>query len=96
MRLKTETDKKKEAEPKDRPIFDYIDAVKKTIRLPEDFEKQLQKAKKENAFFAKLSFTNKKEYVEWIINAKREDTRAARVKESVERLAKGWKNPANR
>ncbi|HEX8316139.1 MAG TPA: YdeI/OmpD-associated family protein, partial [Flavisolibacter sp.] len=61
-----------------------------------DFEKQLQKAKKENAFFAKLSFTNKKEYVEWIINAKREDTRAARVKESVERLAKGWKNPANR
>ena len=96
MRLKTETDKKKEAEPKDRPIFDYIDAVKKTIRLPEDFEKQLQKAKKENAFFATLSFTNKKEYVEWIINAKREDTRAARVKESVERLAKGWKNPANR
>lgn len=96
MRLKTEADKKKEAKPKERPIFNYIDAAKKIIRLPEDFEKQLQKAKKEKAFFDTLSFTNKKEYVEWIVTAKREETRVARVKESVERLSKGWKNPANR
>jgi hypothetical protein len=96
MRLKTDADNKKEEKPKDRPIFDYIDATKKLIRLPEDFEKQLQKAKKEKAYFDTLSFTNKKEYVEWIVTAKREETRATRVKESVERLGKGWKNPANR
>ena len=96
MRLKTAADKNKEAKPKARPIFDYIDAKAKTIRLPEDFEKALQKAKTEKAFFDTLSFTNKKEYVEWIVTAKREETRATRVKESVERLSKGWKNPSNR
>ena len=96
MRLKTEADAKKATAPKTRPIFNYIDAKAKTIRLPEDFERQLQKAKKEKSFFESLSFTNKKEYVEWIVTAKREETRATRVKESVERLSKGWKNPANR
>lgn len=95
MRLKTEADKKKEAAPKERPIFNYIDATKRIICLPEDFEEQLKKAKTEKAFFDTLSFTNKKEYVEWIITAKREDTRATRVKESLVRLGKGWKNPAN-
>ena len=96
MRLKTEADKKKAAKPKERPIFDYIDATKKTIRLPDEFSGMLDKAKKEKDFFQALSFTNKKEYVEWIVNAKRDETRATRVKDSIERLGKGWKNPANR
>ena len=95
MRLKTEADQKKEAKPKGRPIFDYIDAATKTIRLPEDFESQLSKNKKEKEFFQSLSFSNRKEYVEWIVTAKREETRATRVRESVERLSKGWNNPAN-
>ena len=96
MRLKTDADKKKAAKPKERPIFDYIDATKKAIRLPDDFAGILDKNQKEKDFFQALSFTNKKEYVEWIINAKRDETRATRVKESIERLGKGWKNPANR
>jgi hypothetical protein len=96
MRLKTEGDKKKKEIPKEREIFKYIDAEKKTINLPDDFSNALDKSKKEQAFFNTLSFTNKKEYVEWIVTAKREDTKASRVKESIERLGKGWKNPANR
>lgn len=96
IRLKTAADQKRDDQPKTRPIFDYIDPIKKTIQLPEDFDLQLQKAKKEKAFFDSLSFTNRKEYVEWIVTAKREETRATRVKESIERLGKGWKNPANR
>lgn len=96
MRLKTEADKKKEAVPKERPIFNYVDAATKTVHLPDDFAGFLDKNKGEKAFFNALSFTNKKEYVEWIVTAKREETRRTRVKESVERLNKGWKNPANR
>lgn len=96
MRLKTEADRKKDAQPKERPIFNYIDAVAKTITLPGDFDAALQGAKNEKAFFDSLSFTNRKEYVEWIVTARREETRANRVKQSVERLGKGWKNPANR
>lgn len=96
MRLKTDADKKKEAKPKERPIFNYIDAKAKTIQLPQDFASLLEKNKKEKEFFNSLSFTNKKEYVEWIVTAKRKETRNTRVKESVERLSQGWKNPANR
>jgi hypothetical protein len=96
MRLKTEADKKKEAQSKEREIFKYIDAQKKIIYLPDDFAAALKKAKKQEAFFNSLSFSNRKEYVEWIVTAKREETRTTRVKESIERLEKEWKNPANR
>ena len=95
FRRKTEADRKKEAKPKERPIFDYIDPKQKTIRLPEDFETALRKNKKQKEFFDTLSFTNRKEYVEWIVTAKREEKRNERIKGSVERLAKGWKNPRN-
>lgn len=95
MRQKTEMDKKKEVLPKEREIFKYIDAPKKMVYLPDDFAAALKKAKKQEAFFNTLSFTNRKEYVEWVVTAKREETRAARVKQSIERLGREWKNPAN-
>lgn len=94
MRPKTEADRQKQ--PKEREIFKYIDAQKKIVYLPDDFAAALKKAKKQEAFFHSLSFTNRKEYVEWIVTAKRQETRAARVKQSIERLGKEWKNPANR
>lgn len=96
MRQKTEADKKKEDKPKERPIFDYVDPKTKTVKLPDDFAAVLKKNKKQEAFFNTLSFTNKKEYIEWIVTAKREETRNERVKGSIERLGKEWKNPANR
>ena len=96
MRQKTEADKKKDAKPTERPIFDYIDPKTKTVKLPDDFAAILKKNKKQEAFFNALSFTNKKEYIEWIVTAKREETRNERVNASIERLGKEWKNPANR
>ena len=95
FRLNTETYKKKAAQPKEREIFKYVDAKTKTIHLPDDFKTVLQKNKKEQAFFGTLSFTNKKEYVEWIVTAKREETRKQRIKESIEKLGKEWKTPRN-
>lgn len=96
FRLKTVADSKKAAkQPAKRPIFDYVDPVKKTVKLPEDLAKLLTKNKKANTFFQSLSFTNKKEYIEWIITAKQEETRAERLKGTEERLLKGWKNPRN-
>jgi hypothetical protein len=95
FRFKTDADKKKEVKPKEREIFNYIDAEKKVVTLPDDLALILKKNKKVNDFFQTLSFTNKKEYVEWIITAKREETRIERVKGTIERLEKGWKNPRN-
>jgi hypothetical protein len=65
-RLKTEADRPKEAKPKVREIFDWIDPEKKIVRLPEDFAATLKKNKAQAAFFNMLSFTKRKEYVEWI------------------------------
>jgi len=95
FRQKTEADKKKEAKPKVREIFDYIDAKTKTVRLPDDLAAILKKNKKQEAFFNTLSFTNRKEYIEWIVTTKREETRIQRIKETIEKLGKEWKNPRN-
>ena len=66
-----------------------------TVHAPADFAVILRKHKKESVFFNTLSFTNKKEYIEWIVSAKREETRNDRLKGSIEKLGKGWKNPSN-
>jgi len=94
-RLKTEADKKREEKPRERPIFDYVDPKTKSVRLPDDLSAVLRKNKRQEDFFSTLSFTNKKEYIEWIITAKREETRAERVTGTLDRLAKEWKNPRN-
>lgn len=95
FRMKTEVDKIKQAKPKVREIFNYINAEKKEVNLPGDLAAALKKSQSEAAFFNTLSFTNKKEYVEWIITAKRTETRKQRIKGTIERLSKAWKNPRN-
>lgn len=95
MRQKSDADVKKDGALKKREIFDWIDPQKKVVRLPYDFAAALRKNKKQEAFFNTLSFTNRKEYVEWIITAKREQTRKERVSGSIERLGKQLKNPRN-
>jgi uncharacterized protein YdeI (YjbR/CyaY-like superfamily) len=41
------------------------------------------------SFFEGLSYSHRKEYVDWISQAKRDETRSRRIKAAVERLAKG-------
>lgn len=97
FRAKTEADKKKDAKPKEeREIFKWVNPSTKEVRLPEELSAALKKYKKEAAYFETLSFTCKKEYIEWIVTAKREETKKERVKGTIERLGKQWKNPSNR
>ena len=65
----------------------------KIVKLPDDLIAAFKKNKKEAAIFDSLAFTHKKEYIEWIITAKREETKAERIKGTIERLGKNWKNP---
>ena len=96
FRAKTEADKKKETKPKEeREIFKWVNAQTKEVILPDDLAAALKKNKKEASAFEALSFTNKKEYIEWILTAKRVETKAERIKGTIERLRKGWKNPMN-
>ena len=48
------------------------------------------------AAFEPLAFTHKREYVTWIVEAKKPETRAARLAKTVEMLAKGKKNPTDK
>lgn len=94
-RIATEADRNREQKPKAREISQWIDPEKKVVRLPDDLAAALRRHAKEAEFFNSLSFTNRKEYVEWIVTAKRPETRLARVNGSIERLGKSWKNPRN-
>ena len=97
LRAKTAADKKKEAKPAaPREILNWVNPTTKTVTLPEDLAMALRKNKMATAFFEQLSFTNKKEYVEWIVTAKRPETRTERIRGTIERLGKKWKNPSNR
>ncbi len=96
FRAKTEADRKKEARPRvEREIFKWVNPATKEIKLPDDLGAALKKNKKHSDFFTTLSFTNKKEYIEWVVTAKREETRTERIKGTIDRLGKGWKNPRN-
>lgn len=96
FRGKTEADRKKEAKPKqEREIFKWVNPQTKEVKLPDDLLAAFKKNKKQADFFNALSFTGKKEYIEWIVTAKREETRNERIKGTIERLGKGWKNPTN-
>ena len=96
FRAKTDADKKKDAKPKEeREIFKWVNPQTKEVKLPDDLAVALKKNKKQSEFFNTLSFTNKKEYIEWIVTAKREETRSERISGTIERLAKQWKNPRN-
>ena len=96
MRLKTVADKKKAEKRPERAVFNYVDPGTKSVSLPEDLASALRSNKKAAAFFEALSFTNKKEYISWIVSAKREETRMQRLTTALDRLGKGWKNPSNR
>lgn len=96
FRAKTEADKKKDAKPKEeREIYKWADSAIKVIKLPDDLAAALKKNKKLGDYFHSLAFSHRREYVEWIVTAKRDETRMARIEGTLERLAKQWKNPRN-
>jgi len=95
FRPKTEADKKKEAKPKEREIFNWVNPQTKEVKLPDDLAYALTKNKSISEYFHSLAFSHKKEYIEWIVTAKREETRTERIKGTIERLGKQWKNPRN-
>src|SRR5262245_5580316 len=50
------------------------DETPRTVEIPEDFRKRLEKDKL-LAFFEELSNSHRKEYIRWITEAKKEETR---------------------
>jgi len=65
------------------------DAEPRVIEVPKDLMKELKKNNEAKLFFDKLSYTHQREYVMWITEAKKEETRQRRILKTVEMLKKG-------
>jgi hypothetical protein len=73
-----------------------IDRKNRVIAAPKDLQRLLSKTAKAASFFDTLSFTNKREYVGWIIDAKRPETRSQRLEQVIKKLLAGKKNPSEK
>lgn len=83
-------------EIRESPFAEFIDVDNKIITLPPDVKRMLKENPKARGVYDQLSYSNKKEYVLWIITAKREKTRADRLIKMVEKLSSGKKNPTQK
>jgi uncharacterized protein YdeI (YjbR/CyaY-like superfamily) len=88
-------------ERQELPIADtdgtvVVDRLKRIVTPPRDLSALLAKNAKARAAFEPLAFSHKREYVTWIVEAKKPETRAARLTKTVEMLTKGKKNPSDK
>jgi uncharacterized protein YdeI (YjbR/CyaY-like superfamily) len=70
----------------------WKDEVERVVEVPEEFRKRMEKEKL-LPFFEKLSYTHRKEYCRWLTEAKKEETRQARLVKAIDMLRKGIKTP---
>lgn len=65
-----------------------VDTGPRLVKQPADLTAALGRAPQAMANFAALSYGHRNAYVEWILEAKKPETRARRVDEAVKRLGK--------
>ena len=69
------------------------DTEERTVEVPEDLAKALSANPDAKATFDRFAYTPKKQYVNWIVEAKKTETRVARVEKAIEKLREGKKDP---
>jgi hypothetical protein len=74
------------------PAVKKKSAAKSAIEAPEDLAMALAKSDAARALWGSMSPSHRKEYVGWIEEAKRADTRARRVEKAIEMMSAGVKN----
>ncbi len=70
------------------------DTEPREVAVPQDLLDALSPHPDLAAFFKQLSYSHQKEYVRWIEEAKRAETRQSRIEKTVERLRQGQKQPS--
>jgi hypothetical protein len=61
------------------------DKEERVVDVPVAFAKLLKKHKLEK-LFSEMSYSHRKEWVQWIVSAKREETRQSRMQKAIEKL----------
>jgi uncharacterized protein YdeI (YjbR/CyaY-like superfamily) len=67
------------------------DTEPREVIVPADFRKALKTDPKAGEFYERLSYSHQKEYVRWIEEAKRAETRKTRIDRALFMLARGKK-----
>ncbi len=62
------------------------DTEERVVEVPADFADALNKNKTVREFFEKMSFTHRREYVEWITSAKKTETRENRIEKAIKMI----------
>jgi bifunctional DNA-binding transcriptional regulator/antitoxin component of YhaV-PrlF toxin-antitoxin module len=63
-----------------------LDEEPRTVELPPALETALDGDEEARATFDRLSYSHRREYAEWVAEAKRDDTRERRVAQTLEKL----------
>ena len=67
------------------------DVEERVVAVPAELKRLFKSEQEAKAAFEKLSYTHQKEYVTWINEAKKEETRQSRIVKTLEMLKKGRK-----
>lgn len=62
------------------------DTEPRQVEIPPDLRQALEGSPEALAFFNQISYTNQREYVRWIDDAKRDQTRLNRIAKTIEQL----------
>ena len=73
-----------------------LDSEPRVVSVPDDLASALSNDPAAQRVFDQLSFTNRKEYVEWVTSAKRPSTRQERITRTPELLKSGRRTPLAR
>jgi len=68
-----------------------IDIEERVISVPDELKRAFKSNKEAKAKFEKLSYTHQREYVTWIDEAKKDETRQKRIAKTIEMLKQGKK-----
>ncbi|MDX1407545.1 MAG: YdeI/OmpD-associated family protein [Saprospiraceae bacterium] len=69
------------------------DTAPRVVEVPPVVKRHLARHPAARKVFEKLSYTHQREYVKWITEAKRDETRDRRLNKMIEMLAGGIKHP---
>lgn len=70
-------------------IIMEVDTQPRTVEIPGDLQAALDKEEAAKALFDKLSYSHKKEYVDWVRGANKAETREKRIAKTLEMLLTG-------
>ncbi len=90
----TKTSEGSNSQIKNNQFAEFIDVENKIVLLPPEIQSSLEEFAMALNFYQKLSYSNKKEYVLWVISAKQEKTKRERIEKMIEKLLQGKKNPS--